>query len=154
MSTAILRLSESGKLQEIHDAWFCKLGCPGERGGKSGPDQLHLISFWGLYLLCGIISLVALFVFLLRLIRQYIRYQRHHRRRSAEVTQSPVSSNISCTQNLQSFIGFIDKKEEAIKNFFRASHSHGAQNVDQLQKHSQGVKEKADSAGTSGTSRE
>lgn len=155
MSTAILRLSEGGKLQEIHDLWFCKLGCPGQRGGKSSPDELHLISFWGLYLLCGIISLAALFVFLLRLIRQYIRYQRHHRRSEA-VTPSPISTNTSCTQTIQSFIHFIDEKEEAIKSFFRASHSHGAQNGDQNQKHSQAAKEKTDSEvqmGSSGMNR-
>ncbi|KAE8645743.1 glutamate receptor 3.7 isoform X2 [Cucumis sativus] len=144
MSTAILKLSESGKLQEIHDSWFCKLGCPGNRGGKSEPDQLHLISFWGLYLLCGIISVAALFLFLLRLIRQYIRYIRHHRRRhSEEVTPFPVPSNTSCTQRIQNFINFIDEKEEAIKSFFGASH--GAQNGNQLHNHSQKAKEKADS---------
>lgn len=149
MSTAILRLSESGKLQEIHDLWFCKLGCPGDRGGKSEPDQLQLISFWGLYLLCGIISLAALFLFLLRLIHQYIRYQRHHqRRRSEEVTPLPVPSNTSCTQTIQNFIGFIDEKEEAIKSFFL----HGAQNGNQLHNHSQNAKEKADSEIQLGTS--
>ncbi|KAA0040251.1 glutamate receptor 3.7 isoform X2 [Cucumis melo var. makuwa] len=155
MSTAILKLSESGKLQEIHDSWFCKLGCPGNRGGKSEPDQLHLISFWGLYLLCGIISLAALFLFLLRLIRQYIRYLRHHRRRHLEeVTPFPVPSNSSCTQTIQNFIDFIDEKEEAIKSFFGASH--GPQNGNQLHNHSQNAKEKADSEiqiGTMGMNR-
>ncbi|XP_038886843.1 glutamate receptor 3.7-like isoform X2 [Benincasa hispida] len=155
MSTAILRLSESGKLQEIHNSWFCKLGCPGNRGGKSELDQLHLISFWGLYLLCGIISLAALFLFLLKLICQYIRYKRHHRRRhSEEVTPFPVPSNTSCTQTIQNFIGFIDEREEAIKSFFRTSH--GAQNGNQLPIRSQKAKEKADSeieVGTSGMNR-
>lgn len=151
MSTAILRLSENGKLQEIHDTWFCKLGCPGQRGGEAQPDQLHLISFWGLYLLCGIISSTALFMFLLRIIGQYIRYQRQHRR-SEVVTPTPIPSNTGCTQTIQSFMRFIDEKDEAIKNFFRAAHLRGAQSGEQLQRHSGGTKEKADLEVQLGTS--
>lgn len=150
MSTAILRLSESGKLQELHDSWFCKLGCPGERRGKSEPDQLHLISFWGLYLLCGIISVAALFVFLLLLVRQYIRYKRH-RRHFEETTPSPITSHTSCTRSIQSFISFIDEKEEAIKNLFRGSHG-GTQNGDNLQKHSREAVNKIDPEVQMGTS--
>ncbi|KAL0311225.1 UNVERIFIED_CONTAM: Glutamate receptor 3.7 [Sesamum angustifolium] len=49
MSTAILKLTESGQLQKIKKKWFCKSGCSDERGQKPEPKQLNLSSFWALY---------------------------------------------------------------------------------------------------------
>ncbi|KAA0043456.1 glutamate receptor 3.7-like [Cucumis melo var. makuwa] len=124
MSTAILKLSENGKLQKIHEKWFCRMGCPAERRRKSEPIQLHLVSFWGLYLLCGAFSLVALFIFLLRIVRQFARYIRQQKESSqAELVSS--NSNSSWTQVIYKFIDFVDEKEEAIKRLFR---KHDTQN--------------------------
>ncbi|XP_022140487.1 glutamate receptor 3.7-like isoform X2 [Momordica charantia] len=122
ISTAILKLSENGKLQKIHEKWFCKMGCPGERRRKSEPNQLHLISFWGLYLLCGAFSLIALLIFLLRIVRQFARYIRQQKESSHPQL---VSSNSSWTQVIYKFIDFVDEKEEAIKRLFR---KHDSQN--------------------------
>ncbi|KAK8567451.1 hypothetical protein V6N13_105416 [Hibiscus sabdariffa] len=116
MSTAILKLSENGKLQEIHARWFCKMGCPGERRGKSEPNQLHLVSFWGLYLLCGAITLAALLIFILRMVRQYARYSRRQRKFSRP--SSSVQTSTRCSQVIFNFFDFIDEKEEAIKKMF------------------------------------
>ena len=114
LSTAILRLSETGTLQEIHEKWFCEMGCPGWRQHKSEPNQLHMISFWGLYLLCGSITSFALLVFLLRTIRQFARYKRKQME-----TSPSVSSNTRCSQVIYNFFDFIDEKEEAIKKIFK-----------------------------------
>ncbi|XP_019239100.1 PREDICTED: glutamate receptor 3.7-like isoform X2 [Nicotiana attenuata] len=111
MSTAILKLAENGKLQEIHEKWFCQLGCPADRRRDSEPNQLHLSSFWALYLLSGAVTLLALLVYLFRIIRQYMRYKRKHADPS-----SP--SNTRCSQAIYSFFDFIDEKEEAIKRIF------------------------------------
>ncbi|KAE8719228.1 Glutamate receptor 3.7 [Hibiscus syriacus] len=116
MSTAILRLSESGKLQEIHARWFCKMGCPGERRRRSEPNQLHLASFWGLYLLCGAITLAALLIFILRLVRQYARYTRRQMKLSRP--SSSVQTTTRFSQVIFNFFDFIDEKEEAIKKMF------------------------------------
>ncbi|GMI87523.1 glutamate receptor 5, GLUTAMATE RECEPTOR 3.7 [Hibiscus trionum] len=116
MSTAILKLSESGKLQEIHARWFCKMGCPGERRGKSEPNQLHLVSFWGLYLLCGAITLAALLIFILRMVRQYARYKRRQRKLCRPT--SSVQTSTRCSHAIFNFFDFIDEKEEAIKKMF------------------------------------
>ncbi|KAL4320322.1 hypothetical protein GQ457_18G024100 [Hibiscus cannabinus] len=116
MSTAILKLSETGKLQEIHARWFCKMGCPGQRRAKSEPNQLHLASFWGLYLLCGVITLAALLVFMLRMVRQYVRYRR--RQMKLHRPSSSVRTTTGCSQVIFNFFDFIDEKEEAIKNMF------------------------------------
>ncbi|OWM78564.1 glutamate receptor 3.7 [Punica granatum] len=113
VSTAILKLSESGKLQEINERWFCKMGCPDERRRSSEATQLQLISFWGLYLLCGGSALVALMVFLLRVVRSYVQYKR--RQQVAPSSLPSVSPVIRCTEVVHSFFDFIDQKEEAIK---------------------------------------
>ncbi|XVF85662.1 hypothetical protein PTKIN_Ptkin17bG0134300 [Pterospermum kingtungense] len=116
MSTAILKLSENGKLQEIKEKWFCKMGCPGERRRNYEPNQLHLSSFWGLYLLCGSITLVALLVFILRMVCQFVRYRQRQRKFCPPT--SPVHAPTRCSQLIYNFLGFIDKKEEAIKKLF------------------------------------
>ncbi|KAI3440875.1 Glutamate receptor [Psidium guajava] len=112
MSTAILKLSESGKLQKINEKWFCKMGCPGERGQDSGPQQLHLISFWGLYLLCGVISAGALLVFLIRVIRLFVRLKKQQ---MATTTSLSESSNRRCSDTFYKFLDFVDQKEDAIE---------------------------------------
>ncbi|KAF4382644.1 hypothetical protein CsatB_020725 [Cannabis sativa] len=123
MSTAILKLSETGKLQEIHKLWFCKIGCPGDNELDNEPNQLHLISFWGLYLLCGAFSLAALVIFLIRMIHQFVRYKRRENQNAPSLSNSPPrpSSSGQCSGVISSFVDFVDEREEAIKNMF--SHS-------------------------------
>jgi ionotropic glutamate receptor len=93
------------------------MGCPGENRHKDEPNRLHMISFWGLYLLCGIVTLGSLLVFFLRMVRQFLRYKRQQRE-SESSRQSPVSSEVHCSQVIYSFFDFIDEKEEAIKKIF------------------------------------
>ncbi|KAL5972712.1 hypothetical protein ACLOJK_039517 [Asimina triloba] len=113
MSTAILNLSENGKLQELHDKWFCHEGSCGTRQSRhdSEPNQLHITSFWGLFLLCGTATVTAFLVFLLRSVRQFSRYSRGQRQ--------TVSQSTSCSDVIYRFFDFIDEKEEAIKNIFK-----------------------------------
>ncbi|XP_057985216.1 glutamate receptor 3.7-like isoform X2 [Hevea brasiliensis] len=115
MSTAILKLSETGELQRIHERWFCKKGCAGEKRRNSEPNRLHLISFWGLYLLCGVFTILALLVFLLRVVRQFVRYKR---RQMELASSSSNSSTTHCSQVIFHFFDFIDEREEAIKKMF------------------------------------
>lgn len=116
MSTAILKLSENGMLQRLHEKWFCKEGCPEQRSQKSEPHQLRLISFWGLYLLCGIITFTAFVVFLLRMVRQYVRYKQQQMHPHSPSSSS--SSTTRCSKAIFNFFDFIDEKEEAIKKMF------------------------------------
>jgi ionotropic glutamate receptor len=44
MSTTILKLSESGELQKIHDKWLARKACNLE-GAKQDIDRLPLTSF-------------------------------------------------------------------------------------------------------------
>ncbi|KAM7495206.1 hypothetical protein LguiB_029815 [Lonicera macranthoides] len=116
-STAILNLAESGKLQEIHQKWFCKPTCVADRRRDSEPNRLHLSSFWGLYLLCGTFTVTAFLVFLLCTIRQYIRYKQKQMISSS--LSSSLSSSSRWSQVIYNFMNFIDQKEEAIKKIFK-----------------------------------
>lgn len=112
MSSALLKLSETGELQRIHKKWFCQTSCNTQMAINSDPDRLHLSSFWGLFLVCAIATVISLLLFLLRAIRQFIHFNRQHR--------DPADlSNKGCTQAIYSFLDFIDEKEEAIKNMFK-----------------------------------
>ncbi|CAK9133530.1 unnamed protein product [Ilex paraguariensis] len=117
LSTAILKLAENGTLQKIHDKWFCKKGCIAPRRQNSEPNQLQLSSFWGLYCLCGVFTVTAFLLYLLRTVRQYIRYKRKQMEPLSPSTS--VSSSTCCSEVVYSFFEFTDKKEEAIKSFFR-----------------------------------
>ena len=73
MSTAILKLSENGGLQRIHDKWLTRSACNSE-GAKQDVDRLPLKSFWGLFLLCGSACFLALLLYLIKMVREYMRH--------------------------------------------------------------------------------
>lgn len=114
LSTAILKLAEGGGLQKLHDKWFCKKGCAASRLQNAEPNQLNFSSFVGLYIVFGAVTLLAFTIFLLRTIRQYIRYIKKQMDPSC-----PPSAKTSFYKGLNNFLDFIDEKEEAIKRRFR-----------------------------------
>jgi ionotropic glutamate receptor len=73
MSISILKLSESGELQKIHDKWLARKAC-NLKGAKQDIDRLPLTSFWGLFLLCGLACVLALFLYLVQMVHQYMRH--------------------------------------------------------------------------------
>ncbi|XP_020593976.1 glutamate receptor 3.7-like isoform X2 [Phalaenopsis equestris] len=109
LSSAILKLAENGDLQKIHNKWFCRKNCD-HRADSSKPNQLHLSSFWGLFMICGIVAIAALLVFFLQSIRQFIHFKKQNR---------DNSSITSCSKTIYSFFDFIDEKEEAVKKLFK-----------------------------------
>ncbi|PKA62215.1 Glutamate receptor 3.7 [Apostasia shenzhenica] len=113
MSRAILKLSENGDLQQIHKKWFCNPNCTARTARSTEPNQLHLSSFWGLFMVCGIITMAALLIFLLRAIRQFLRYRKDQQK------EDEASSIPSFMKNINRFFDFMDEKEEAVKNMFK-----------------------------------
>ncbi|XP_057850922.2 glutamate receptor 3.3 isoform X1 [Cryptomeria japonica] len=108
MSTAILDLSESGELQRIHDKWLkndiCSLEARAVHSNKFG-----LESFWGLFLVTGIVCFVSLFVFFFRMIFQFTRYA------DAYNEESPGKSHslsLRSAKVLRSFASFVDERED------------------------------------------
>ncbi|XP_057751334.1 glutamate receptor 3.6-like isoform X2 [Arachis stenosperma] len=104
MSTAILKLSENGDLQRIHDKWLTRSACSSE-GAKQGIDRLETKSFWGLFLLIGIACFIALLCYL---IRMTYRFRRHY----SNSTNLEVPSSSSCSSCLKSFFSFVNEKEK------------------------------------------
>lgn len=102
LSTAILTLSENGDLQRIHDKWLTTSACSADNTELES-DRLHLKSFWGLYLLCGIACVVALIIYFIQISLKYRRAE----------TGEQVQSGGSHSKRLQKLISLIDEKEES-----------------------------------------
>uniref|UniRef100_A0A5B7BUJ8 Glutamate receptor n=1 Tax=Davidia involucrata TaxID=16924 RepID=A0A5B7BUJ8_DAVIN len=120
MSTAILRLSESGELQNIYKKWFCRTGCFTEKRHQSKLNQLPLSSFGGLFLLCALFLLIAILVFLLRTVRQFVQCKRRQMDPSSSSSStSSESFSTQCSHVMRNYFNFIDKKEDTIKKIFK-----------------------------------
>ncbi|KAK1322028.1 Glutamate receptor 3.1 [Acorus calamus] len=100
LSTAILALSENGDLQRIHDKWLTRTGCSSQTNDLES-DQLHLNSFVGLFLICGIACFIALLIYFFMMVHQFSRHY----------SEQPDSST-SRSVRLQTFLSFVDDKEE------------------------------------------
>ncbi|KAF7140669.1 hypothetical protein RHSIM_Rhsim06G0161000 [Rhododendron simsii] len=117
MSTAILRLSENGDLQRIHDKWLSLEGCS-TKSSQADATRLSLTSFWGLFLICGIASFFALSIFFCRVCRQYRRYDPECEEQKVEDPDPQLSRRSKRTLRATSFkdlMDFVDKKEAEIK---------------------------------------
>ncbi|KAF2551965.1 hypothetical protein F2Q68_00033794 [Brassica cretica] len=118
MSTAILGLSETGELQRIHDRWLSKSNCSSPHGSQSGDsEQLNVHSFWGMFLVCGIACLVALFIHFVKVVRNFIKHKPEEEEKDIP---SPESSRL---KKLQTFLAYIDEKEEESKRRFKRKRS-------------------------------
>ncbi|XP_071691380.1 glutamate receptor 3.2-like isoform X2 [Rutidosis leptorrhynchoides] len=104
MSTAILTLSENGELQRIHDYWLKRKTCSPQ---SSDSDQLQLESFWGLFLIFGVVCSVAILIYMCVTLREF---GKHH----TELLE-PSPKKGSHSVRLQKFLSFADEKEEVSK---------------------------------------
>ncbi|KAF7130101.1 hypothetical protein RHSIM_Rhsim10G0193300 [Rhododendron simsii] len=77
------------------------------QGAKLAVDRLQLKSFSGLFIICGLACLLALLVYFVKMVGQYIRHY------SGE---EPESSGSSRSSHFQTFLTFGDEKEEDVKN--------------------------------------
>lgn len=103
MSTAILSLSENGELQKLHNKWLSRKACPSQ-GSNIVSEQLHLQTFWGLFLICGCVCIFALLVHTCWMLRKFSQ----HRPRDYE----PSRHGSSPFARLRTFLSFVDKKED------------------------------------------
>lgn len=107
MSTAILQLSENGDLQKIHDKWLMRSACSME-GSELESDQLHLKSFWGLFLICGIACFLALLIYFFQILKKL--------RRAAPPDSISGGTNDSRSGRLRRFFSLIDEKSKHNSN--------------------------------------
>lgn len=103
MSTAILKLSENGELQRIHDKWLLRSACSSQ-GAKLEVDRLQLKSFWGLFLLCGLACLCSLFIYFSQTVRQFSQH-------CPNQDLGPTGRSLRSSR-IQTFLSFVDEKED------------------------------------------
>ena len=118
MSTAILKLSENGILQRIHDKWLTGSACSSE-GAKQGIDRLELKSFWGLFLLSGIACFLALLFYVIRMANRFKRHSGSHN----------FDASSSRSAQLRSFLSFVNKTEEEDKRVKKRRRERGSRRV-------------------------
>ncbi|XP_054797682.1 glutamate receptor 2.7-like [Prosopis cineraria] len=70
ISSAILNVTQGDKMTAIENAWFKKNGCP-VTGASVSSNSLGLESFWGLFLIAGLASLLALIIFVITFLYQH-----------------------------------------------------------------------------------
>ncbi|KAK2986062.1 hypothetical protein RJ640_011503 [Escallonia rubra] len=64
VSTAVLSVTEGDKMVQIQKAWFGeRTNCPDDASASLASSSLSLNSFWGLFLIVGVASSIALIIF-------------------------------------------------------------------------------------------
>lgn len=104
MSTAILALAENGDLQRIHDKWLKQSTCSLE-STELESNRLHLSSFWGLFLICGIACFMALLIYFLQILRQLSG--------APPPESASTGQGSSRSGRLQRFLSLMDEKEQS-----------------------------------------
>lgn len=104
MSTAILALSENGELQKIHNKWLSRKACDSQ-GSNLPSEQLQLQSFWGLFLICGSVCVFALLMHMCLMMRKFSQ-------QTPGVSEPSRHGSSTPSERLQTFMSFIDKKED------------------------------------------
>ena len=107
MSTAILKLSENGDLQRIHDKWLTMSSCS-QDNTEIESSQLHLGSFLGLFLISGVACIIALCLYFTR-----ICYRCHMTFRTE--TTSNIDGSTSSLKRIRTLITLIDEKKDPSK---------------------------------------
>ncbi|KAJ6399763.1 hypothetical protein OIU77_020338 [Salix suchowensis] len=101
MSTAILALSENGDLQRIHDKWLTQSTCSSDTS-EIESNRLHLKSFGGLFLICGLACFISLLIHCFQMTRKL--------HRSAPVKSPSPGQGTSRSGRLHRLLSLMDEK--------------------------------------------
>ncbi|KAA8524663.1 hypothetical protein F0562_011086 [Nyssa sinensis] len=126
LSTAILQLSENGDLQKINDKWLSRSGCS-TQANEVDANRLSLKSFWGLFLICGIVCFIALTLFFCRVFGQYRKYSPEGEEQEIEETEPTRPRRATRSPSFKNLIDFVDKKEVEIKEILKRKRSDNKQ---------------------------
>ncbi|KAJ3679388.1 hypothetical protein LUZ60_017399 [Juncus effusus] len=127
LSTAILTLSENGDLQRIQDQYMNNNQCNSDDTTLDS-NRLSLSSFWGLFLICGMVCFLALIVYFIRLCCQYKHYS-HSVKKEVDRQASEMSPIVKPPKRLGSFgsfkdvMVFMDTKEDEVKKVIKKKSS-------------------------------
>lgn len=104
LSTAILTLSENGDLQRIHDKWLIQSPCSTDTA-EIESDRLHLQSFAGLFLVCGVACFIALSIYFIKIMLKF-----REAAGADSISQGPGS--LSRSTRLQTLLSLMDEKKD------------------------------------------
>eukprot|EP01018_Ginkgo_biloba_P026530 Gb_20613 [translate_table: standard] len=104
ISRAVLNLSESKDMQRIRDQWFKISKSCNTEGSRVDSNRLNLKNFWGVFLITGSVSLLALVFYFCRLVYRFARNLPDH-------TEEDGPSVNSISRRLQLFADYADRRE-------------------------------------------
>ncbi|KFK31128.1 hypothetical protein AALP_AA6G071500 [Arabis alpina] len=121
MSTAILRLSEEGKLDKIRKKWLTYNHECTMQISDTQDYQISIQSFWGLFLICGIVWFFALTVFFWRAFWQCqrLRPEDSDEGRASEEAGPSRSRRSFRAASFKHLIKVVDKREAEIKEILK-----------------------------------
>eukprot|EP00253_Pinus_taeda_P033031 PITA_33031 len=108
ISRAVLSLSEDKEMQQIQAKWLNSTACT-DSGAKVDSNRLSMESFWGLYLITGSASVIALVIFLSMLLYEYMRDPNVMDNDNCKMDDP--STGKSLKRAMKSFMVYIDQKE-------------------------------------------
>ncbi|KAG0493760.1 hypothetical protein HPP92_004754 [Vanilla planifolia] len=127
MSTAMLKLSESGELQRIHEKWLTRSSCLDETR-EIESSRLQLQSFWGMFAICGFACFLALLIHFVTIIYQFVTHFPQEELDTPEPSSRSGGSRSS--RILQSFLSFADNKVEDLRTRSKSGHGLSAKRND------------------------
>ncbi|KAJ0793602.1 hypothetical protein HanOQP8_Chr01g0031211 [Helianthus annuus] len=71
MSTAILKLSDNGELEKIHDYWLKRKTCNPQ---NLDSEQIQLKSFCGPFLIFGVVCALALLIYFCMILHKFKKH--------------------------------------------------------------------------------
>ncbi|XP_013628893.1 PREDICTED: glutamate receptor 3.5-like isoform X3 [Brassica oleracea var. oleracea] len=126
MSTAILQLSEEGKLEKIRKKWLTYSHECSVQIADTENYQLSVQSFWGLFLICGIVWFIALTLFCWKVFWQCQGLRPEEESDEVRVSEEASSSRSGRSLRAGSFkdlIKVVDKREVEIKEMLQQKSS-------------------------------
>ncbi|KAF3543892.1 hypothetical protein DY000_02001710 [Brassica cretica] len=126
MSTAILQLSEEGKLEKIRKKWLTYSHECSVQIADTENYQLSVQSFWGLFLICGIVWFIALTHFCWKVFWQCQGLRPEEESDEVRVSEEASSSRSGRSLRAGSFkdlIKVVDKREVEIKDMLKQKSS-------------------------------
>ncbi|CAD5320140.1 unnamed protein product [Arabidopsis thaliana] len=125
MSTAILQLAEEGKLEKIRKKWLTYDHECTMQISDTENYQISVQSFWGLFLICGVVWFIALTLFCWKVFWQYHRLRPEE---SDEVQARSEEAGSSRGKSLRAvsfkdLIKVVDKREAEIKEMLKEKSS-------------------------------
>ncbi|KAF7830387.1 glutamate receptor 2.7-like [Senna tora] len=107
ISRAILNVTQGDKMKTIENAWLKTNSCPESSTSSVSSNSLGLESFWGLFLITGVASMLALIIFAIAFLYEH---------RNILFSHNP---NTSIWRRIRIFLKIFDQRDQSSQTFRR-----------------------------------